>query len=85
MVCKEDVQLSISWGVWRDRMAGRTPDYIEAFPLVDSVDYFWADIFWNGSLVDRQGLVATRDASTSPCPRPSTSRSTVRPNSLVTK
>ncbi|MGW4186312.1 hypothetical protein ACWEK2_29600 [Streptomyces albidoflavus] len=58
LVYKENVQLSISWGVWRDRMAGMTPDYIEAFPLVDSVDYFWADVFWNGSLVDRHGLVA---------------------------
>jgi hypothetical protein len=39
-------------------MTGRTPDWVESFPLVDAVDYFWADIFWNGSLVDRHGLVS---------------------------
>ncbi|MEG9553386.1 hypothetical protein ACFYUM_35340 [Streptomyces fimicarius] len=54
LVNRENVALTIAWGITVSK--GMTPDW-NTFPDDRPVDYQVGDIFWNGTLVDRQLLV----------------------------
>lgn len=62
-VYKEDVNLSMAWGLDRDERhweSNRMPlsfDFSENFPDT-SVSVFFADVFWAGTLVERRYLIS---------------------------
>ena len=60
---KEDLSLTLAWGMgaYFDNNRDMTPDWLNNFPLVDGVNYYLLDTFWNGTLVDR-GYYASVDA-----------------------
>lgn len=59
-VCKEEPSLTMAWGLevdgWDDRHERRF-DWASNFPD-ETVRLFWADFFWNGSLIDRVTLAS---------------------------
>lgn len=57
LVYRDDVQLTISWGMGMRESDKYAPEWITNLPVVDEVQQFNADVFWNGSLVDRHPLV----------------------------
>lgn len=55
LVYREDVALTIAWGIVTDK--GMTPDW-NTFADDSPLEYQVGDIFWNGNLVDRHYLTA---------------------------
>jgi hypothetical protein len=55
-VYREDVALTLEWGLDRHADQTYTPDYLAEFPLEKSIRRTCADVFWNGAVVDRVSL-----------------------------
>lgn len=74
-IYREDVNLSIAWGIdvddrfWRTHKTKLNYDFQKNF-MNDDVTRCFADVFWAGSLVDREILVAVDSGRTLlPAPR----------------
>ncbi|PRZ34790.1 hypothetical protein CLV47_12322 [Antricoccus suffuscus] len=69
---KPDVGVTLAWGMpmYADNHPEMTPDWIDKFPLVDSVSYYFIDVFWNGSVIDRDLYTVMDSRTYLPLPNP---------------
>lgn len=54
LVYKEDVSLTIGWGIEYRR--GMTPQFMTKYPSAEEAEVFFADVFWNNALIHRHPL-----------------------------
>ena len=55
-VYRDNVALTIGWGLQRQSGDTFTPDYLEKFPLEKPIRRTCVDVFWNGAVIDRVSL-----------------------------
>ena len=69
---KPDLGVTLAWGMpaYDDKHPEMKPDWLDKFPLVNSVEYFLIDTFWNGSVIDRDYYTVVDSQAYLPLPTP---------------